>query len=420
MTSRISVLHQTPAQIGTANGVDLSGGATDAVLAPGEGSTHGKVWQATMSDVGVGWAILHNTDTNLPAIDHGHFLRFSLDGVPRFLVLIDELNTTAIAPNEEIDQVTVVKGKGSLNLWKRGALLPANGVGGQPWSETVVFDWGHPDLDISTWAAAVELTQAGQGSEGTPPPEFPVRWLGYPLGWSDPTGYWVWSEAAGAGPAMPAGTSYFARDVNVPTSGYHAVYMAADNRHHLKIDGVTVSTFDDERSQEGYRFTQRADVYLTAGTHRIAVRVTNDDGMELAGFLFALWSQDAERNDDTLILRADATWKALGYPTDPPAFTVGKVLRLVKEQTPALADWSLSFTDTLDSDGAAWPTDQQYSFRVGTDPLTILRQLGNTDVDYVADPSSLTLHAYKIGTMGVGTPTATLDRLSYLEFQGRA
>ena len=415
MASRINVTHKTPAQLAT-GGVDLSPTA------------FGKSAQLTMSDVGFARLSLQNDDANLGAIDYGDFVRFDVDGTARFLMLVENLDTVAIDEEEEKNQLTTISGRGSLGMWEKGALQPPNGVGGQPWTETVVFDWGHPALDITLstaaaptpWKAAVQIAQAGQGSQGTPPANFPVRWLGYPLGWSDPTGYWCWSEAAGPGPAMPAGTSYFARDVNVPTSGYHAVYMAADNRHHLKIDGVTISTFDDERSQEGYRYTKRADVYLTAGTHRIAVRATNDDGMELAGFLFALWSQDAERNDKTLILRADNTWSALGYPVNPPAFTVGKVLRLIKEQTPALSGWSLSFTDTLDSDGVAWPTDRQYSFRVGTDPLTILRQLGNTDVDYVADPSSLTLHAYKIGTMGVATPTATLDRLSYLEFQGRA
>lgn len=414
--SRVTVTHKTTAQLAT-GGVDLTATA------------FGKRWQQTLSDVGSGQLQLANDDANLPAITYGDFVRFDLDGAPDFLMLVEAIDTMAIAPAEEVDEVTTITGRGSLAQWEQAIVLPPNGVTGQPYTETRVFDWGAAELDVdpltTNWDAAVLLTQVGQGSEGEPPPEFPVRWLGYPLGWSDPTGYWVWSQAAGAGPAMPAGTSYFARDVNIPTAGYHAIYSAADNRYELKIDGVLIDTFDDESSQEGYQFTRRADLYLTAGVHRIAMRVTNDSGTELAGFVSALWTVDAERNDDTLVLRADDSWSAIGYPANPPAFTAGHVIRVLLEEAQAdgaLTGWALDFTDTLDSEGTAWPVDQQWSFRVGMDLLSVLRQMGASDIDFIADPSSLTLHAYVIDGMGVSSDAATavLSDLSYLEFQGRA
>lgn len=416
MASRVTVTHKTTAQL-AAGGVDLSATA------------FGKRWQRTMSDVGSGQVQLANTDANLTAITYGDFVRFDLDGTPDFLMLVEAIDTVAIAPNEEVDEVTTITGRGSLAQWEQAIVLPPNGVDGQPFTETRVFDWGAAELDIdpatTDWDAAVELTQVGQGSEGEPPPEFPVRWLQYPLGWSDPTGYWVWNQAAGAGPAMPAGTSYFARDVTIPSDGYYAVYMAADNRYVLKIDGVLIDSFDDESSQEGYQFTRRADLYLTAGTHRIAAKVTNDSATELAGFVSALWSVDSERNDDTLILRADTTWSAIGYRDIPPGFTAGHVIRILLEEAQAngaLTGWSLDFTDTLDSNGAAWTDDIAFSFRVGMDLLSVLRQLGSSDIDFIAAPDTLTLHAYVIDTMGVDSTaaTASLDRLSYLEFQGRA
>ena len=416
MTSRVTVTHKTQAQLAV-GGVDLSATA------------FGKRWQQTVSDVGSGQVQLVNDDPNLAAITYGDFVRFDLDGTARFLMLVEAIDTVAIAPAEEVDEVTTITGRGSLAQWEQAIVLPPNGVEGQPYTETRVFDWGAAELDIdvvtTNWDAAVELTQVGQGSEGEPPPSFPVRWLQYPLGWSDPTGYWVWSQAAGAGPAMPAGTSYFARDVNITTAGYYAVYMAADNRYTCKIDGVLIDTFDDESSQEGYQFTRRADLFLTAGVHRVAMKVTNDSGMELAGFVWALWSVDSERNDDTLILRADTTWSAIGYPAVAPGFTAGHVIRVLLEEAQAngaLTDWVLDFTDTLDSDGNPWPVDMAFSFRVGMDLLSVLRQLGSSDIDFIADPASLTLHAYVIDGMGVaqGAATATLGDLSYLEYQGRA
>jgi hypothetical protein len=420
VTTRVTVTHKTQAQLAT-GGADLSATA------------FGKQWQKTKSDVGSGQVQLANNDANLPAITYGDFVRFDLDGTPDFLMLVEAIDTVSIAPAEEVDEVTTITGRGSLAQWEQAIVLPPNGVAGQPYTETRVFDWGAAELHIAIstaaaptrWQAAVLLTQVGQGSEGAPPPEFPERWLGYPLGWSDPTGYWVWSEAAGAGPAMPAGTSYFARDVNVPTAGYYAVYMAADNRYTLKIDGVVIDTFEEEQSQEGYQYTRRADLFLTAGIHRIAAKVTNDSATELAGFVSALWSQDAERNDDTLILRADDSWSAIGYPDVAPGFTAGHVIRILLEEAQdngALTGWTLDFTDTVDSEGNAWPVDQQFSFRVGMDLLSVLRQLGSSDIDYIADPASLTLHAYVIDGMGVAADaaTATLSDLSYLEYQGRA
>lgn len=417
MTSRVTVTHKTQAQLAV-GGVDLSATA------------FGKRWQQTLSDVGSGQVQLANTDANLAAITYGDFVRFDLDGTPRFLMLVEAIDTMAIAPAEEVDEVTTITGRGSLAQWEQAIVLPPNGVTGQPYTETRVFDWGAAELDITLstagaptdWEPAVQLHQVGQGSQGVPPAGFPFAWLGKPLGWSDPTGYWVWSQALDATPAVPAGTSYFARDVNVTADGYYAVYMAADDFHRLKIDGVTISEYTD--GGEGFTHTLRADLYLTAGIHRVAVEATNQ-AYGLGGFVFALWSQDAARDDDTLVLRADTSWAANGYPATPPGFTAGKVIRVLLEEAQAdgaLSGWTLDFTDTLDSNGVAWPTDKQWSFRVGMDLLSVLRQLGSSDIDFIADPASLTLHAYVIDTMGVDAAgaTATLDRLSYLEFQGRA
>lgn len=418
MSSRVTVRHKTQAQLAS-GGVDLTATA------------FGKQWQSLVSDTGTAQLQLANNDPNLPAIVSNwkagtqQFVRFDLDNTPQFLMLVERVDTMAIAPSEEFDQVTTISGRSSLAQWEQAIVLPPNGVTGQPYTETRVFDWGASELNISGWSTATLISQVGQGSEGEPPPEFPVRWLGFPLGWSDPTGYWTWSRPAGSGPAMPAGTSYFARDVYVPADAYYSVYMAADNRYVLKMDGVIIDTFDEEKSKEGYQFTRRADMFLTEGTHRVAVKATNDSSTELAGFLFALWTVDDKRDDNALILRADDSWKAIDYPELAPGFTAGRVIRLLLQEAQAngaLIGWTTSFGATADSDGVDWPIDQQFSFRVGMDLLSVLKQLGSSDIDFRADPESLTLHAYNIGTMGVEADdaTAVLTDVSYLEFQGRS
>lgn len=413
MASRLTLIHKTPAQVPT-GGTDISA------------TSHGREGKVTLSDVGWAQLVMQNDDALLAGIAKKHFIQFHIDGQPRLLMYVEQLHTVAIAPSgTKVPEVTTISGRGSLAAWEGARVFPPNGVAGRPHTETRRFDWGARELTITGWAAAVLLTQAGQGSEGTPPPDFPEAWLGYPLGWSDPTGYWVWSQAAGAGPAMPAGDAYFARDVNVATAGYRSIYIAADNRHDLRIDGVVISEFSEVGSKEGYQNTLRADVYLSAGLHRVAVKASNDDAATLAGLLYAQWTQDSNRDDDALELRADTTWGAVGYPAAAPGFTAGHVIRLLLEEAQAdgaLTGWSLSFTDTLDSDGNAWPADRSFSFRVGMDLLSVLRQMAATDIDFIADPSDLILHAYVIDTMGVASANATavLANLGRLEFSERA
>lgn len=420
MASRITVTHKTPAQLAV-GGTDISD------------TSFGRSWQTVLSDVGFGSVSLQNDDANLAAIDYGDYVQFALDGTPRFLMQVEGLDTVAISDDEEVGEVTTISGRSHLAEWEGAVVDPPNGIAGLPTTGDRVFNYASAELDVSGWSAAVEIYQ-----QGTYPPLFPPEgWYGDPTGWPDPSGFFMWSRAYDSMTGQPVGFSYFVKDIPVATAGVHSIYIAGDNGYRLWVDGVMIAEVEADITEggagtgEGYQLLKRADLYLDAGTHRFAIEGHNlDDFADMtqsaAGVLFAIYDHDpATGLDDTLISRSDSFWKANDYPANPPGFTVGEVIRILLEDAQAdgeLTGWSLGFTDTLDSDGVAWPADQSFSFPVGTDLLTVLRQLGETDIDFAADPTSLTLDAWLIGTKGVaaGAETATLGDLGFLEFQGRA
>jgi hypothetical protein len=94
------------------------------------------------------------------------------------------------------------------------------------------------------------------------------------------------------------------------------------------------------------------------------------------------------------------------YPTSPPGFTPGAIIRILLEEAQArgaLADVTLGFTDSVDSASASWPVSPDVVFRVGLDGLSMLRQLAETYVDALMAPDALRLDAWGYGTKGVAS-----------------
>ena len=208
----------------------------------------------------------------------------------------------------------------------------------------------------------------------------------------------------------------------------YSIYVAGDNEYKLWIDGVLVAEFAEGPTRDAFTTPRRVDLVLTPGVHRFCIQITNLSGpsANLAGAILAMFSQDTSGNDDTLVLRTNSSWKALDYPTDPPGFTLGKQLGTLvteaQDDEATLLGWTLDCDDDVDAASNDWPTDREWSFGVGDTSLKVLRQLGETDIDFVVDPSTRTLHPYNIDTYGTlpGAATAVLDKLSSLRFSGQS
>jgi hypothetical protein len=409
--SRIEVFHLD--DIGDVTPVDLSATA------------HTKRFMPALSDTGSFSLQLQNTDPLLAAIDYGDFIQFDYDGTPRLTGIVENIDRVVRSEREEVAEVTTIHGRGHAAEWAKAVVYPPNRVQGHPFTTQRVFNFATKELPLTGWSVATEVY-----TQGTNPPVMsPNGWFGYPIGWPDPSGKFMWSRVL-AGNTQPAGSSFFARSISVLANATFSFYVAADDGFRLWVDGVLVAEFEDGYTDEGFMYPWRFVSPLNEGVHRIAIEGINATmpvgaTTNQAGVVFAMFTLDENGNDDTLHIRSDNNWVCKDYPAVAPGWTVGHMLRILLEEAQdeeeCLLGWTLSFTDTLDSAGVAWPVDQQYSYKVGTDLLTVLRQLAGTDIDWVVDPDARVLHAYKIGTYGVaeGAETATLDSVSSLEFTGR-
>lgn len=364
-------------------------------------------WWEQTNDTGIGELTLDNTDPAAQAVRLGDLIRFSVDDQPRFCARVESIESDTINEGEEIRQITRVSGRGLLAEWDRAIVRPPGGLGQRPFADLLIFNWAHPAVEIAAWSTAFGQWRQGIGA-ALYGPAGPLRdKVNMPMGWPDPDSWWIWGEPPiGSPPAQPAGVCLLAQDLTVDDATNVAVYTAGDNTWRLWVDGILIGESADE---SGWQHTARADMVLSAGTHRVAVEGTNQGGV--AGVLVAVFSLDADGYDDKLLLRTDGTWKALAYPNPVPGFTAGRIIRLLLEEAQTrnqLTGWTLGFDDVNDSNGNPWPIRTETTFRVGDNLLAALRQLGETDIEFAAAPNARVLHAWRAGERG-GTSTAVLQ-----------
>lgn len=348
-----------------------------------------------------GAAILHlaNTNADLAAIGMGHYIQARLDDAPVFLARVEGFDRAIKAPAEEYDQHTKVTCRGAIADWAKAKVQPSTPVGSKLWQRDRLFGWMSAELDISAMPAAVELWRqdiddAAYGGK-----------LGTPLGWIDPLGYWIWSESdVNEPPLFDPGTSYFFGEIAIAAPDGVALHIAADDAFVAYVDGVAAAASGEVN---GWKRPFRAAMELEAGTHRIAVAVENFDrtaATNTAGLIAAVYDLDTSGNEDTLLLRTNATdWVCSHDPATPPGVTAKTVVETLFAEAQAdgeLTNWTINAVGTYEP-------DQQFSFPVGTDLLSVLMQLSETHIDFTFDPDSLTLNLYPYSEAGSATSVAT-------------
>ena len=97
------------------------------------------------------------------------------------------------------------------------------------------------------------------------------------------------------------------------------------------------------------------------------------------------------------------TYRNVGDPE--PGFTPGRAFRILFEQAQSygyFADWTLNFTDTLDSNGDAWASTSLLSARVADDTLLdVVRNWHDLGFwDAWSSPNAKTLNATAWGNRG--------------------
>ena len=368
-------------------------------------------WQEVLNDCGT-WSLSIGTDdAALSSATYGTVVRFLVDGEPAFAGVVEQRELRIVARGEEVDQVVELSGRGLLARWEDAVVYPKGGVDAKPSSDVRPFNWCFSENPyLLGWPFAfVRHDAIATRIEGDPPlysPWYP------PKGWPSPSSAcWLWTK--NYGDVTPSGTCYFIYVYNAPTDMDLVLYLAADNRATLYIDGISVL---ETEQYPAFSFEEcyRTVVPISAGYHAIGIEAevyeTSPNGLYRGMVALSAHQlpSDGVLDIGSSVFKTDATWQCLDYPTVVPGRTAGAAiyeLLLEAAARGALTGWTISFDAETDSAGDPWPFMLSETFQIGADLLSIIRQLGEAYLDVTVDPVNLRLNAYVKG--GSRTSAAT-------------
>lgn len=380
-------------------------------------------------------------------LQYERYVRFFEDDTAVFTMIIEELDVT-ISGTTPNTAVVVAKGRGWIAELANGRVYPANGVESLPVAENVTFNYSHELVDRTSWSTPTWDQSMFLLDSGPTPPANPKP---PPKGWPDIFSVWMSAGARDGSNSHPAGQySYFTNYFYAPVTADAAFIVTSDDKGWHWIDNCLLLETDD------WRNAYSIGVLLTEGWHRYTVKVwnvqrptgfPNTDNPSCTSVVGYQQVNSRYLINENLILRSssleahgylhpdDDTW--LGWLCDgfyeandtPPGLTAGQIMSFLIDTEQAiggLEGWSASFNDTQDSRGTAWPIIPEFVARVGDDLLTVFTQLAEQGhVDFAADPSSKTIHAWLSSQQGNyyttpgSRPVLAGSNISSLNVKGR-
>lgn len=364
----------------------------------------GKQWQEVLNDTGLGKCTLANDDPDLGLVDYGDFLRFSLDGVHRFISIVEKKDRVDIDPAEEYAEATTLSGRGALAVLEEAVVYPDLYVDTVPFSDTRVINFS------SLWALADPPNGWAEQSTGiydwgawaTAGP-----YASIPAGFPDATAHWLGPEAPDGGGSNPVGDWYVSTFFAFGNGAPYRVFMCADDSIEFYVDNALI-----HKADAVFGRLIEIDLFLDSAFHYFAFKVTNlplPDFGGPSGLIWAIYELNEDGTLGSLIWHSHPTTGGasdlyLPYPTDPPGVYPGQAISFLIQEAQNRGCFPLlayDFTDFADSDGAAWTDIIQPSWQIGMDVCTATKQLGEDYYVARMDPTTLTLHLYK--TMGAAS-----------------
>lgn len=368
-------------------------------------------WFHQFNDTGSGSIMIHALDTDLAAhptiVNYDNIVRVNIDGTDRFAFLIEKRSLDVAAKAELAGKWWTLEGRGVLALLEDAIVEPEGTIAGSTLRQRT-FGFMSAAFDDSAWTAAVQLRR--QDTIGGTP-----SWYAHkPAGWPDPSAYWIWSRAYNFGtlPYMPAGTCYFRTTFTLAAETFCAIFATCDDDCAVWLDDELI--IGGSTGTVNWQEPTRYDRTLAAGMHTIAVQATNADRgatANPAGFICSVMElDDTSTLTGTVIKRTNNTWKALDYPASVPGMTIGQILGILIDEAQtrgALTGITLGFSDTTDSNSAAWSVTPDLALDIGTNYLDVIRTLVEQFIDVEMSPT-LVLDCYAKGTLGSNL-TATVS-----------
>lgn len=360
-------------------------------------------FQKVHSDTGNGGLVLQNDDADLALVDFTDVVQYSIDEAAVFATLVESTSRASIAAGEEADQRTTVSGRDRLAMLEE-AIVEAKPFG---LGTSRLWNYASPDLEDAGWPYAVQTYQGRAGS-GT------AR-NGVPHAWPDPGAWWIWDRYAPIGltDSVPTGDVYLRRRFTVVAAGAYSLFSACDDLADIWLDGVQLV------SRVGAGNANKTDIFLEVGEHVIAVKGSNGPNPlpNPAGVLVSIMHVGSSGAIGASIFQSDQSWRAVGYPANPPGFTPGRVLRLLIEEAQdrgALDGFLTTFSDLSDSAGNPWPYTPDIATPVGGNLLTVVRQLCESYMSVRMHVGSFTMDAYSTYAPASGVTLAAGVNLTEL------
>ena len=355
-----------------------------------------------LNEAGSGGVTVQQDHPSQALLTAGNVVRLCAGSTPLFAWRVVDRTTKNITkvPSELVHEIS---GDGLLADWQTAVVGPW--TSGRPISQDRVFNWASPPLDTSSWLTTLFI-QSRAGVDSTWPRAYPVA----PL-------FTAWVLARTSSGSQPVGDSLFRRPFTLDADAMVGLYLAADDSFDVWIDGVLLDrnvALPPDRA--GFEETWRAAVPCSAGTHHLAVKVTNWGGP--SALLGAAFTITSDLIDEPLFsTNGDVAggWLGLDYPTPKPGFTAPQITQMLLTEAQArgrLTGWSISVHGTHSP-------IEEFATRLGTKYSDVLDALSAGWVDLDADPTGLTLHLYPKDDMGSVTGVSpsikdleTVDRAS--------
>ena len=390
-------------------------------------NTWGRSWQDLANDPGTAGFELDSDNANADELTVGRHVRFSLGGDLAFTSVIadGDLDRTLAGDGDDAAKVTKVRSRGLLAEWDDATVQPVNGMDGRPYADRRPFNWACKEMPISSWSTAYAYLPRIATQFNLDPP-YMHPWYP-PRGWPTLSCEWLWP--INRGNVYPVTTGLLVRDLTISTAGTYTMFFTGDQRSRLFVDGLEAHGWTSQWPTQSFVECFQTEVYLSVGTHRIAIETETFDlsslGLPARGM--ATWcchkpDGTGDYNSSTLIAGCDhSDWK--GWDTEHegnvfPAPNPYHILSTVLSEAQAddmLTGWSLSCTSTVDSNGQAWATPVEVVPRVGDSGLDLLRMLGEVSIDFRARPAGKVLDVFNKGNRGsvVGGVSIEADDNAY-------
>lgn len=388
---------------------DRAGNTVHVFSDADDGAIIGLEGHDVSNEIGVGRIILQAEDTLNAYLVEDYLLHLYVRGLYVTTFIVRAAQVGAVESLEEGAEFARYDLDHILAVTEEGIVEPPGGMDSQPASRDRSFNFASPQLDDSTWTAAVELASF-------PSPPFPDSLSELPSGWPPTSAAkFIWSrdyDLSGGFHNMPVGTSYFRTTFTLSgaVNRQARAVISVDDNYELWIDGIMMDSYINV-GIDGWGSAHLHDFLLSPGTHTLAVKGTNitrpGNNNNIAWAMFSVWTMvDGSDVYDTELVFSSSATLAKDYPATAPGFNPGEILllTLAEEQVySALTDVYPTFTGLVDTAGAAWgdPVDVSTKSLTGLDQFWV-KELTDSliDIDVRWNPATnrIELDAWVKGT----------------------